>query len=494
MSALKLKHNYIAELVNSKKEINKIDNEMLKYMELLHKDYGYISLFKKINEKQGNRWSIANGNRELLLKCLEEENLYCSVNDFYVQGRHTGKYLTSLNALIIDLDYYNIPYLAGLTAEQVIGLLEMDLDFPQPTNYIDSGRGLYIIWMLEPTVASRKAKRYWRKIEQSLIDLFLEFGADKRVKDTARVLRLIGTINSKTGKKVRLIFPNNIDEEAFWNNPKRYELKEIAQYLWGYEEEKEDKPKREKNKNHTTNITTLRTAKNLHYTRARDLEKIVKLRKDRPLEGIREHLLFLYRLQLLMANEEQEVALKMVLDLNNKLYDPLNESEVISATESAVTNSNLYFELKEKYREEKEKLKLKNLKMKKTLNEFLVDNGVYLYRNSTIIKDLNITEDEMEHLETLINKGVKKCRKDIANKEYYIENKKDISDYRKQKYQEKIKKQGKKTKKEELKEIREKIKSLKTKGLKNKYIAQELDLPIKTLERHITYIKKNGLL
>ncbi|MGU8479167.1 DNA-binding response regulator, partial [Clostridium perfringens] len=61
-------------------------------------------------------------------------------------------------------------------------------------------------------------------------------------------------------------------------------------------------------------------------------------------------------------------------------------------------------------------------------------------------------------------------------------------------YQEKLKSQGKLTEKDRIFQLREKIKSLKLEGLKNKEIALMLKVPIKTLERHITYMKKNGLL
>ena len=61
-------------------------------------------------------------------------------------------------------------------------------------------------------------------------------------------------------------------------------------------------------------------------------------------------------------------------------------------------------------------------------------------------------------------------------------------------YQEKLKSKGKMTKKEELKILREKIKVLRDKGLKNKEISNELNVPLKTLKRHITYMKKNDLL
>ena len=61
-------------------------------------------------------------------------------------------------------------------------------------------------------------------------------------------------------------------------------------------------------------------------------------------------------------------------------------------------------------------------------------------------------------------------------------------------YKEKLKSQGRMTKKEELKILREKIKVLRDEGLKNKEISDELNVPLKTLKRHITYMKKNGLL
>ena len=61
-------------------------------------------------------------------------------------------------------------------------------------------------------------------------------------------------------------------------------------------------------------------------------------------------------------------------------------------------------------------------------------------------------------------------------------------------YREKLKLQGKITKKEELELLRAKIKSLRAKGLKNNEICIELDIPQSTLKRHITYMKKNGLL
>lgn len=488
MNALKQlnskKHNYIAELLHSKK-FNR-DIELLNYFQMIAPDWDektYFSLFK-LNPTC--RWSINNSDLRLL-DCEGEENFYCSVNSFYAPGKQTGKYAKSLNTLVIDLDYYNMPYLVGLEPWQVIKLLEEDVNYPTPSFYVNSGRGLYLIWLLEKTHATTKSKKYWQQIEETLIEQFKDFGADPKVKDIARVTRLTGTKNSKNGNTVRLIYPDCIEElETYHLNPIRYELSDIAEYYWGYKSKVNPEPldKSKKAKKRTCKVTALKTILSLHYSRYRDLETLVELRQDKHMEGIREKLLFIYRLQLLFANVESSKALEKVLELNNKMLDPLSEAEVVNATYNAEDNAEIYFRLKSKYKED----------MPYTLNEYLSNGGVYLYKNSTIIRELKITQSEMESMITLINPEEKKRRKNIKNKDLYVENKEYHQKRFKKYYKDKLKGKGRMSKKEQLEDIYTKIKSLKNEGFKNKDIAQELDLPIKTLERHITYMKKNGLL
>lgn len=53
------------------------------------------------------------------------------------------------------------------------------------------------------------------------------------------------------------------------------------------------------------------------------------------------------------------------------------------------------------------------------------------------------------------------------------------NEYNKNKYREKLKAEGKISKKKELEQLREKIKTLRAKGLLNKKISAQLDIPIK---------------
>ena len=80
----------------------------------------------------------------------------------------------------------------------------------------------------------------------------------------------------------------------------------------------------------------------------------------------------------------------------------------------------------------------------------------------------------------LIGSEVKKQRKSIRNAKAY---------------KQKLEAQGKKSKKEELQIIRDKIKNLRLEGFANKEIMRMLGITsTTTFERHISYLKKNGLL
>lgn len=496
------KHNYIAQKLKSNKFNEKADynSELFLYLNMLFQDLEddeYISLFSK---KDNKRWSITKQDIKLLDRFVNEEDFYCSINSFY-SCKAISKFTKRLRALIVDLDYYNIDYLKDLSAESVIELMKMDVDYLEPSFYISSGRGLYVIWLLEKTYATKKSKAYWKKIEEDAIKKFEELGADKKVKDLARITRPPESKNSKNDEIVRIILPQNEDRDIYEYalNPTRFELSDVAEYWWGEKEDKQDKiikPKKKKAKR-KKKVVQLKTLSTLHYNRAIDLERIVHSRER--LAGCREYLLFLYRLNLLYANVERKRALELTLELNNAMKDSLSEDEVIRATKSAETNAEVYFRLREKY----------NDSMRFTLNEYLGANGAYIYRNSTIIKELNITAEEQKDLLILIDSNEKKKRKVIRNKVYYKDNKEYYEKYyekyykvnqdkikkdRKNRYEMKRKANNKLSRAERNERIRAKIKSLLTQGFTQRAIAQELNISLSSTNTHIKFLKENGFL
>ena len=306
-------------------------------------------------------------------------------------------------------------------------------------------------------------------------------------------MRLVGSTNGKTGKKVRIVESPNYYNISQFNKVERYELGDIAEYFWGareiYEHKNKEPIKRKKRKQ-TQKVIQLKNTYTLNYSRYKDLETLVDLRADKKEEGCREYLLFLYRLNLLYCNIEPSVALKMTLALNNKLALPLEEEEVINATGNAEGIAEVYHRLRNNYKDT----------FDISLNQHLYNGGAYIYTNKTIIKELKITEEEQTHLLTIIGTGEKKIRKGKKNKiyykenkeiyeEYYQENKENINLKKREKYNNKLKSEGKLTRDEKNELKRAEIKSLLNQGLSQRKIAEKMRISLKTVVKHIQVMK-----
>ena len=358
---------------------------------------------------------------------LAGENVYITLNTFFKPYRRL-ECIKELNALFIDLDYYKTKF----TKEQIIMNLEenyFNKAIPA-TNYIlDSGRGLALIWLINKVPS--KAIPLWKAIEEYLYKQLKEFGADRQALDATRILRVPGSINSKSKTVVSII-----DEYDYI-----YDLREIQkEYL------PELKPK-EKKKGRPKKINYIYRERSLYYARIQDITKLCELR-EYDLRGQREIILFLYRYYLCSFTEDVQKALEDVLELNGMFIYPLKENEVIRATRSA------------------EKC-------------YLDKNKEYKYKNDTLIELLEITEYEETQMSTI-----------ISNREYKRRN----NEYNKNKYKEKIIAEGKLLKKEEVKLRREKIKDLLAEGLSQKEIYSLLKISKRTCVNDVKFLKEQGLI
>ena len=401
-------------------------SEQINYLDILHSDSkGWITK-AEINSGY-KQWHYRYN--ELLEQDFNQENVYISINTFYSTFRRL-EYLKELKAQFIDLDIYK----TGFTKEQIIMHLEADYfnkSIPRPNLIIDSGRGLYLIWLLNSVPS--KALPLWKAVEEYLYSVLKPFGADRQALDPTRILRVPGSINSKSKTTVKVI------EQYDYI----YDLREIQnEYLPELEERKAKK------KGRPSKTVFIHRERSLYYARIQDIIKLCELR-EYDLKGHRELILFLYRYYLCYFLEDTQKALEDVLELNREFIYPLSETEVIRATRSA------------------EKV-------------YLSKDKDYKYKNETLIELLLITELEETYMTTIISNKESKRRRSIRDEK---------------RYKEKLKLEGKMSKKEELEQLRAKIKSLREQGFKNKEIMQMLGITsTTTFERHITYMKKNGLL
>lgn len=140
--------------------------------------------------------------RELVGDLVQDagKNIYISQSGF--DGKRCVSDVSVLPALFVDLDYYKDPNLRGKEPEEVLEIiLRKQTWMPQPSLLADSGRGMYLLWLLEPPLG-RDRLPDWQATETLLISRLVPYGADWSARDAARVLRLCGSVNQRSGKKV----------------------------------------------------------------------------------------------------------------------------------------------------------------------------------------------------------------------------------------------------------------------------------------------------
>ena len=419
--------------------------------EFIHKNY---TKNEKINIMRFSKGKVLNEIRKAgaLAQMVYDSGVDCymSMNPLVVKNKcikrdkeHVGR----LKWLYVDLDFYNSCY-KDFTKRQIIGLLELDYfgqGIPVPTYIVDSGRGLYLLWRLDEHI---KAYPRWVKMQKYLAEQLQEFGADKKVvSDSARVLRKIGSINSKTGTKVQIVWnqdvkyslTNLVREYLIGDTPSEKMLrfaKHIARvlgisFLGNTRSEVKDfiennkdaanvmehkQKEKQYKKDQKKIVRRIGNERSLLSGRIEDLEKLLINYRDKE-NGCREHILFLYRYWQICITDSMEEGLRRTMELNDRLNNPLDKQEVINATASA-----------EKY---------------------YLAGKVFRCSNTYVIDALHITSEEMKELSVFIDSAEYAIRKQERNRKAYLET---------------LKKLGKCSKEEQIKQRRRMIEKLLRKG------------------------------
>ncbi|WP_075809069.1 replication protein, partial [Clostridium perfringens] len=387
-----------------------------------------------IDKKGYNQWHYKYA--ELKDLDMNGENIYITLNTFYKPCRRLEN-IKELNTLFIDLDYYK----TDKTEDQVLIDLEKNYfnqSIPIPNYVIDSGRGMYLIWLINAVPS--QALPLWKAVQDYLYKQLKCFGADRQALDATRILRVPGSINSKSKTVV-----NILDEYEYV-----YDLREIQNGFLP-----ELKPY-EKKKGRPSKINYIYRERSLYYGRIQDIIKLCELR-EYDLKGHRELILFLYRYYLCSFTEDIEKALNDALELNSMFRQALSEREVIRATRSAEIC-------------------------------YLDKNKQYKYKNETLIELLEITEEEQKYMTIIISKEEYKRRKRIRNKNSYDGEK------AKKIYQEKLKSQGKLSEKEKISQRRERILDLLDKGHTQKEIYTLMKISKRTCINDVNFLREQGLI
>ncbi|MBC2457731.1 DNA-binding response regulator [Clostridium beijerinckii] len=374
----------------------KFKDEAVKNISILHEgDDGFIAIAaKKDKEYVQYHYKVDDLTYNIGKAVSLDANIYITPNSFFMPKRKIEN-IRKLNALYIDIDYYNIEKLKSYDHERILAILENDYfgqDVPEPSFVIYTGRGLAIYWLIEPVPI--KVLPLWNSIQKFFVDKLKDMGADSKSIDGARIMRLAGSINDKTGLRSKLYM---YDENLVYTlrDIQNDYLPQLTPYI---------KNPAYKGKGRKAKVVNFYTLYSLHYARLNDILKLQELRSgycrnnDGKLteEGQREFMCFLYRYWYCCYCNDPGQALENALEFNQGFRKPLVNNEVEKITMQA----------------------------EKAYEKWLLDspNGVYKrggynYKNETLIEKLNITDEEMKVMTTIINPSEKLRRKLLKERE-----------------------------------------------------------------------------
>ena len=357
-----------------------------------------------------------------------KKDIYYTPNTFNSPIRREREYLWQLHRFYIDIDHKTGT--EPIDQFEVVGAVEQLVEekkIPQPTEYINSGRGIHIYWDINN--CHIMLLDLWEKIENYLFNTIKELersikniSVDSRVKDPTRLLRLPNTINSKSNSKCYSMLKNEGNIYNIFDFKKAY-IKVNKQY--------------KKNKSKITYLPT-KNLYTLNMSRIEDFKHIVSLRNG-DIKGYRNTLIMLYSYHYRLVNEVTvEELIKVTKEFNKSFKEPYKAKELISVCRS----------------------------VNRTVKHFQEDNNKgYKFTNKYIINALDLEEQEQGQLLTIISTRVKYDRK---NKKRNEARRND---------------EGLTPKQAELKELNSKVVELKEQGLSLRKIAEELNITLGKVQR-----------
>jgi DNA-binding CsgD family transcriptional regulator len=170
---------------------------------------GYFSLLINVDGRK-RQFSKPLDRLPQVIPLLDQSlDTWISQAEFFAPNRRVVN-LSRVGLLFSDLDTYNSPNMVGKSPEAQAQALEFycaDNGIPLPSLVVFSGRGLQAKWVLTHAVP-RQALPRWTACQRALCAALAGFGADRNALDASRVLRLVDTINTKSGEIARVVAVN----------------------------------------------------------------------------------------------------------------------------------------------------------------------------------------------------------------------------------------------------------------------------------------------
>lgn len=317
--------------------------------------------------------------------------------------------LARIGLLFSDLDTYRVPDLAGRSPEQLAASVLYHCaaeGVPTPSLLVFSGRGIQAKWFLDRPLP-RAALPRWNACQRHLVQRLAGIGADPAAKDASRVLRLVDTVNSKSGQICRVVHVENGDD----GQPVRYSFEYLAEALlpvarWDIEAARQARAARQAGKlalveGTGRDLSGLNrfSGRQLAWDRLEDLRRLVELR-GAVQEGERMVHLF-WRLNFLL--------LSGATNSSQMYHEGAALARELDAGWGYRSSELMTLYSKAKAYEAGEKIEFAGRSYP----------ALYTPRNDTLINLFRITDDEQRSMRTLISRDMAKerhCARDTARR------------------------------------------------------------------------------
>lgn len=402
---------------------------------------GYIQVLKLNDEKNKSERTIKiyntrhEGLKDIVEELHEQKDVFVSPNTMYIPKRRVEN-IRQFRSLFQDIDCKNLGLEKAETA-YLIWDLYLEGKIPKPTMVTDSGRGIHLYWRIQN--APYGALNTWQELQDYIYYNLKHLGADRQATDSARVLRLPGTINSKNQVNCEVLY---IDDELEYS---MYDLRE--KYL-NY------RPKSYQLQMEDTKIVENKVISNrffnsysLHMQRASDLQTLCRLRKF-DMKGYRNMAIHCYAYWKGIYVRDQYELEKEVIELNNAFKEPLKSTEVKAVLRCIPKAIEKFIAYEQGLRSGE----------KKRVSKGMRDKEGYWYKNTTLIERLGITANEQKHMKTIIG----------TDEKYERNNERRRAERRNE--------SGLTKKQQELQDLKIKIMKLKEQGLSNRAIGKQLNI------------------
>jgi len=375
-----------------------------------YKKLGYVATLK-MPEGHQRFWGLNDVDNLLVYsKKHQKSDVYLSLNGFAYGDRSVSSMMQGRN-IGIDVD----PPKLGLAVKDAVEKLKqyvMQGKIPNPNLLIYSGGGIQPIYTIAGG-ASPKMGYLMHYITIQYISLLREIGSDPAASDLARMLRMPGTVNTKYGVEVKV---------EIWRQLE-YSLQDLYEFCTPIEQAQKRGKRRKGSIAIFTGKKGVKTLYSLNAARVSDLQKLVEIRGG-DLTGCRNTFIYIYSFTVCLFLKSRIDTADFIQPILERIYSrtdkPMKKSEINATIKSACNDA---IEFMEAF----------------AANEFsmrgLPRTLIKPMKNETVINKLNIMDDEIKQMRTIItaeesySRRVQKRRESgIKERQEYLSEQAEITD------------------------------------------------------------------